>query len=98
MHAEIDRVRRLKTCGKTQPWPSRGEGLEGGPYQAKFGDRWEEEMKQKLCRNGHICVTDLMKHVIREGNIMFQGTPFEDNWYTFMHQSSTHKLIVTHLH
>ena len=81
VHAEIDRVLRLKTCGKSQPWPSRGQGLEGGPYEAKFGVRWKEEIKQKLRRTGHICVTDLMKHVIREGNIMFQGTPFEDNWY-----------------
>lgn len=74
VHAEIDRVLRLKTCGKKKPWSDRGEGLEGGPHEARHGDRWKAEMKLKLWRGeGHTCVTDLMDHVIREGNKMFEG-------------------------
>ena len=83
VHAEIDRVLRLKTCGKAPPWRSRGEGLEGGPYEAKFGDRWETEMRDKLRRTGSICVIELMEHVIRWGTIMYADTIYAHNWYVF---------------
>ena len=83
VHREIDRVLRLKTCGKRAPWPDRGDGLEGGPYQARWGDDWKMEMYNKLLRDGYMCVTDLMDHVIREGNKLFEDTPHANTWYFF---------------
>ena len=82
MDTELDRVRRLKSCGKTAPWKRRGDDLPGGPYEARFGDNWRHEIRLKLSRGeyGVINVTDLMDHVIHHGNIMFRDTPFQDTW------------------
>lgn len=39
---EVQRVKDLKTTGTESSvhWKDAGDGLEGGPYQAKFGDGW----------------------------------------------------------
>ena len=83
VQAEIDRVRRLPTCGKRKPWPDRGEGLPGGPWQARYGDNWCQEIEAKLGRGDSavMCVTRLMDHVIHHGNRLFADTEFKRTWY-----------------
>ena len=83
VQAEIDRVLRLKTCGKKHPWPDRGEGLEGGPWEARYGDNWRQEIRAKLGRgeNAVMCVTKLMEHAIHHDNMLFADTEFKNSWY-----------------
>lgn len=85
--AEIKRVSELKTTGTRSSvhWKQAGEGLEGGPYQAKFGSRWKQEVKAALGRGSGAVrnVTDLMDHCISEGNRLFANTPFKDNWVLY---------------
>ena len=70
--AEVHRVNTLKTTGTSRSvyWKESGEGLTGGAYEARYGDRWCEEVKATLGRGGNAlcCVTDIMDHVIKEGN------------------------------
>ena len=85
--AEVRRVNNLKCTGtsRSQHWPERGEGLEGGAYEARYGARWREEVKAKLGRGGNaLCnVCDIMLHVIKEGNRLFRGTPFQRTWIIY---------------
>ena len=84
---EVRRVRELKTTGTQSSvhWKDAGEGLEGGPYEAKFGDGWSEAVKEKIGKgqNAVCCVTKLMDHAIEEGNRVFRGTDFEDSWLIY---------------
>ena len=85
--AKVHRVNTLKTTGTSRSthWKVRGEELEGGAYEAKFGDRWREEVKAALGRgSGALCnVTDIMDHVIAEANRLFKDTPFENCWVIY---------------
>ena len=77
----------LKTPGtqSSQHWKDAGKDLPGGAYQAKYGDRWREEVSAKLGKgsNALCCVTKLMAHTVSEGNRIFKGTEFEDNWVIY---------------
>ena len=85
--AEVNRVNNLKTTGTSRSlhWKVRGEELEGGAYEARYGQRWREEVKAALGRGGNaLCnVTDIMDHVIAEGNRLFEDTPFADCWVIY---------------
>ena len=85
--AEVHRVNTLKTTGTSRSvhWKVRGEDLEGGAYEAKYGRRWREEVKAALGRGANaLCnVVDIMAHVIREGNRLFKDTDFEDSWVVY---------------
>ena len=52
--AEVHRVNTLKTTGtnRSKCWKVRGEDLEGGAYEARYGDRWKDEVKATLGRGG----------------------------------------------
>ena len=84
---EVERVNNLKTTGTSSSkyWKDRGEGLEGGAWQARYGRRWKQEVKNKLGRgaNAVCCVTDLMDHAIREGNRLFRNTRYHNNWIIY---------------
>ena len=85
--AEVSRVNNLKTTGTTQSpyWKDRGEDKVGGAYEARYGNRWRDEVKAYLGRgSGAICnVCDIMDHVVEEGNRLFAGTPFADCWLIY---------------
>ena len=82
--AEVHRVNTLKTTGTSQSkyWKQRGEGLEGGAYQAKYGHNWKKKVKEQLGKGSDaVCsVTDLMDWAIAEGRRLFRGTIYERNW------------------
>ena len=84
---EVHRVNTLKTTGTSRSvhWKVRGEGLTGGAYEARYGQRWREEVKAALGRGaGALCnVTDIMDHVIAEGNRLFADTPFANSWVIY---------------
>ena len=84
---EVRRVQALKTTGtpRSAHWKDAGEGLEGGPYEAKYGDTWREMVKAKIgSGQDAVCnVVDLMAWSIAEGNRLFADTPFKDNWVIY---------------
>ena len=85
--AEVKRVSELKTTGTSRSahWKDAGRGLPGGPYQAKYGDNWSDEVKKKIgSGQDAVCnVTDLMDHAIAEGNRLFKHTPYEEDWVIY---------------
>ena len=82
VRTEINRVRCLTNTDIKDTWKDTGLGLEGGPYEAKWGDQWKENIRIKLKKGqtGAICVTELMDHVVAEGNRLFADTPYKNNW------------------
>ena len=85
--AEVQRVRNLKTTGTTRSvhWKDAGEGLEGGPYEARYGDDWREEVIERIGKgNNAVCsVVAMMEHIINEGNRLFEDTPYKDTWFIY---------------
>ena len=63
-------------------WKDAGESLPVGAYQTKYGDGWGQTVSDKLGKGSKAlcCVTSLMKHTIQEGNRIFKGAEFENNW------------------
>ena len=82
VRAELNRVRCLPNTGIKGVWKEAGIGLEGGPYEARWGDQWKEKIHARIRKgkNGAINVTELMTHVVVEGNRLFADTPYKDNW------------------
>mmetsp|Transcript_5851 Transcript_5851/g.15257 ORF Transcript_5851/g.15257 Transcript_5851/m.15257 type:complete len:376 (-) Transcript_5851:191-1318(-) len=54
-------------------------------YLLTRGLGWRQEVTAILKKGspGHICVTELMDHVINEGNLKFADTPFKDDWLIY---------------
>ena len=61
---------------------------DANPYRHKYGietDEWGEEAwvtKLKQCTNmtGTMCITDLLKHIIRESQKCFKNTCHASDW------------------
>ena len=87
VQSEVRRVSALKTTGTTRSihWKDKGEGLDGGPYEARYGDTWRQEVADRLGRGSDaVCdVTKIMDHIIEQGNILFADTPYRDTWYIY---------------
>jgi hypothetical protein len=88
--AEVARSNRLK--GKSHGWqptknatPAELAELEGGRYEARYGDVWLDHVKIALAKGDHglICVTELMQHAIDEGDRLFEDTEYADTWWLF---------------
>ena len=84
VQAEVQRVANLKTTGTNSSrfWKDAGEGLDGGPYEARYGDTWRQEVVDRLGRGSYaVCnVCDLMDHSIEQGNLLFVDTPYARTW------------------
>ena len=84
--AVVDRANRLKGGGEwrdtKQLSSSELAGLEGGRFEARFGDGWKEEVLERIGRGErpYMCVTELMQHTIDEGNRLFKDTKFANTW------------------
>jgi hypothetical protein len=70
--AEVARVKTLKGI-----W-SGGQGYEG-----KYGENWREHVIKKVHTDGHICIIDLMDHVINESIKIYEGTVHEFDFFLF---------------
>ena len=86
---EVSRANRLK--GYNQ-WSSTRAytqeqlaALEGGRYEARYGEGWEAEVRAALAKGDHgvICVTALMDHAIAQGDKLFEGTKYADSWWIY---------------
>ena len=80
---EVLRVHMLDRTGKSGIWKDAGDLRDGGAYKARYGDDWEIHVKEKLGKGSSaiVCVTEIMDHVVQQGNIMFRDTPFANTWY-----------------
>ena len=58
------------------------------PYEARFGDRWMEEIVKSQSMSNLVCIKDLIMHIDRESAEVFKGTRFEGNHY-FYHDALT---------
>lgn len=86
--SELRRVAELRNA----PWGNycreTAATLEGGRFQMRYPDTWQEELR-KECAKTHqglealVCVTDLINHVIAEGDKLFAQTLFASNWVIF---------------
>ena len=86
--AEVNRVNNLKTTGtlRSKYWKERGEHLEGGAYEARYGRRlWRKKVIEKLGKGSNaVCnVCDLMAHAIKEGNRLFANTIYHNTWILY---------------
>ena len=53
------------------------------PYASRYGERAEEEMAKSLRAKGHVCVKELVLHMIIETAKTFEGTTHEKDWLFF---------------
>jgi hypothetical protein len=54
-----------------------------GGYQTRFPDTWEEEVRNKVKRDGYCCITEIILHVILESTKIYANTPFADTFLIF---------------
>ena len=50
------------------------------PYAARFGSAWRDHMPARF---NVVSITDLMDHMIDEGNRLFAGTAFAHSWVIY---------------
>jgi hypothetical protein len=75
LQLEFKRVRGLKTM-----WTA-DEKAAANPYIAKWGSaNWESKLPVKF---KWMCITDLMDHVVEQGNVVFKGTTREHDWVIY---------------
>lgn len=60
--------------GGKSPW-ANFNGF--NPYLERYGTAWKQHLPQSF---KYICITDIMDHVIKEGNRIFQGSTHEKDW------------------
>ena len=53
------------------------------PYASRYGEHAEEEMAKSLWAKGHVCVKELVVHMIIETAKTFEGTTHEKYWLFF---------------
>jgi hypothetical protein len=50
------------------------------PYVSLYGAAAEAEIAKSLRAQGHVCVTELIEHMVKESAAVFKGTVHEDDW------------------
>ena len=53
------------------------------PYESRYGDDWEEEIKQVGAMKKFVCIKELITHVVEETRRVMSWTKFEDNFYFY---------------
>jgi len=53
------------------------------PYQSRYGEAWEAEIKQVGAMKKIVCIKELITHVVEETRRVMRGTKFEDNFYFY---------------
>ena len=58
------------------------------PYEARYNKKWPDKIKKTTFSSPYICITDLVEHMVKESEKVFQNTRYENNWY-FYHNALT---------
>ena len=56
------------------------------PFQARYGDRWEDEVKKLKSMKQYCCIKELVRHVDNKSREAFKGTKYEES-YLFYHDA-----------
>ena len=85
---EIAAVLQLKGGGWEKYEAKDAIRLPGGRYEMRYGANWEEKLKEACAKNhdgreAMTSVLDLVDHVVKEGNRLFEGTEFENTWVIY---------------
>ena len=91
MQIEINRVKKLKSVvqGHGSAW-SVAHG-HANPYEARYPLTHVAELKKAVDRT--LCnITDIMDHIIDEGNKLYANTIYADNWVIW-HEGSTSQSV-----
>ena len=64
-------------CGEEVSEYPLNEVLEGGRYEFVYAGGWRAKVDAhlKLC-----CITDIIDHIVKEGDAAFADTPYSDSW------------------
>ena len=95
-------MKRGVTVGKVHSWIEKAKGAHTGvyqvkvvdhrrspnPYKSRYGDAWEEYIREDIRRAGWVCITDLILHMCKCTAAAYAGTEFEDSWF-FYHDALT---------
>ena len=59
--------------------------MEGGAYEARYGRRWKEKVRDRLGKGSNaLCnVCELMAHAIKEGKRLFRDTPYARTFFIY---------------
>jgi hypothetical protein len=50
------------------------------PYEARYGNNWESELKKATQMQAYVCVTDMIEHIVQESKAAMEGTAHEEDW------------------
>jgi hypothetical protein len=53
------------------------------PYEARYGDTWEEAIKQSPTLRGYVSVKELVEHIVEASAAVMRGTKHEEDWYFY---------------
>ena len=70
-------------CREGGPPQKKDWTKEDDPYKARYGDRWEEEIRKSKTFRGCCCVSDLVEHMMVTSAACFKDTDNEDDWYIY---------------
>jgi hypothetical protein len=52
------------------------------PYLAKFGeDGRMREIRKSVFLSSNVCITNIIEHIYKESELLFQGTIHQNNWW-----------------
>ena len=51
------------------------------PYESKYGERWEEEIKMTAFMKRFVCIRDLVEHIHDQSKEAFAGMVHESDWF-----------------
>jgi hypothetical protein len=60
--------------------PDKNHKLAANPYASKWPTDWEARMAAKLRITGHVCVTELVEHMVAASAKVFENTTHADDW------------------
>ncbi|CAJ1940687.1 unnamed protein product [Cylindrotheca closterium] len=58
------------------------------PFESRYGQGWEEELRKVLHRNGSVSIAHQVDHIVHESAQTMTGTKPEDDW-RFYHDALT---------
>ena len=51
------------------------------PYKSRYGDVWEDNIREDIRRAGWVCITELILHICKTTAAAYEGTEFADSWF-----------------
>ena len=79
-----DFISAAKKCkNECCPYKVINYKTKANPYQAKYGDKWKDEIDKCVALSPYVCVTSMIDHIIKESQKIMDGTVYEKSWYFY---------------